>query len=258
MKPAASSTVNTPIDPDPRTWLTDERCELLLRLTSSARPLLIQAGLWRATLSYWVREQVSLEVCWDSEDEKRKLDELEADWNAKPSRNHQNLERDALRAKLRVAPAALMWSQRQWGHRLESVFLQCKNQLDRSSCRLIRLRSKPLATELYHRIKAGETTFEVAARDYGEGPERNQNGLIPLQPLGSMPFGLAPVLEHLEPGKVSQPLHLGKGFCLVELVESQKSQLDETTGEALLGEQLRLWIDSVVDLAEATLGWSKA
>ncbi len=258
MKPADPTYVNTPIDPDPNAWLTEERCKQLLRLTSSARPLLIQAGLWRATLTYWVREQVSLEVRWDSEDEQQKLDELEAEWNSKSPKNPQNFERDVLRAKLRVTPAALIWCQKQWGHRLESLFLQCKSQLDRSSCRLIRLRSKPLATELYHRIKAGETTFEVAARDYGEGPERNQNGLIPLQPLGSMPFGLAPVLEHLKPGQISQALRLGKGFCLVELVESQKSQLDEATSEALLGEQLRLWIDSVVDIAEATLGWSEA
>ena len=69
-------------------------------------------------------------------------------------------------------------------------------------------------------------------------------------------FGLAPVLEHLKPGKMSQPMRLGKGFCLVELIELQLSQLDEVTGDALLADQLRLWIDNVVNEMEATLRWS--
>ena len=48
----------------------------------------------------------------------------------------------------------------------------------------------------------------------------------------------------------------GKGFCLVELIEIKISQLDEYTREALLADQLRLWIDSVVDEVETTLRWS--
>ena len=75
-----------------------------------------------------------------------------------------------------------------------------------------------MASELYFRIKAGETSFAKAAFDFSEGPERNHGGLIPLQPLKSMPFGLAPLLQNLEEGKISQPMRLGKGYCLVELV----------------------------------------
>ena len=107
-----------------------------------------------------------------------------------------------LRAKLRVGPAAARWCKEQWGHRLDSLFLQTKNQLDRASCRLIRLRNKSLATELYHRIKAKEVSFAEAAREFGEGPEKHKDGLITLRPLGSMPFGLAPVLDSPKPGTI--------------------------------------------------------
>lgn len=253
MKPNTHLSLNAPTEPDPRAWLTEERLEQLMQLLTSARRLLLQSGLWRATLSYWVREQVSLEACWDSQDEQQQLEELERQWRAQTPSWRQSLDPDVLRAKLRVAPAAARWSRQQWGHRLDSLFLQSKSQLDRASCRLIRLSSKPLATELYHRIKAGETSFDAAARDFGEGPERHQGGLIAMQPLGSMPYGLSPVLEHLKPGQISQPMRLGKGFCLVELIEFQISQLNESTSDALLAEQLRLWIDSVVDLLEADL-----
>ena len=255
MEPRSRFSLNTPADPDPRTWLTEERRDQLVRQTASARPLLLQAGLWDATLGYWVREQASLEYCWDPEDEQRCLNELEEQWNADSGSDSRNLDPDILRAKLRVSPAAARWCKEQWGHRLDSLFLQTKNQLDRASCRLIRLRNKSLATELYHRIKAKEVSFAEVARDFGEGPERHKDGLITLRPLGSMPFGIEAVLTHLSPGQLSQPLRLGKGFCLVELIEFQNSKLDEATGEALLAEQMRLWIDSVVKEAETTLRW---
>ena len=196
-------------------WVTQERLEELNRITAPARRLLLQAGLWRATLVYWVREQASLEANWDSQKEEQKLDELEKQWREATPSDQQKLEAGLLRAKLRVGPAAACWSREQWGHRLDSLFLESKSKLDRASCGLIRLRSKPLATEIYYRIKGKETTFEMAAREFGEGPERQRDGLISLQPIGTMPFGLEPVLKHLKPGEISQPMRLGKGFCLV-------------------------------------------
>ena len=60
----------------------------------------------------------------------------------------------------------------------------------------------------------------------------------------------------MKPGKVSQPLRLGKSYCLVELVEFQPSKLDEATKKILLGEQLRLWIDSVVDVLVDEVSWT--
>ena len=253
MKTILSLSALTPTEPDPRTWLTDERRQQLTAKIRSARPLLLQAGLWRATLCYWVREQASLEANWDYEEEQTYLDKLELKWKEKDQGNSSSLDPCLLRAKLRVGPAANRWSREQWGHRLDFLYLQAKSQLDRASCRVIRLSSKTLASELYHRIKAGETSFDAAAREFGEGPEKEKGGLISMMPLGSMPFGLAPVLEHLKPGKVSQPMRLGKGFCLVELIELRVSQLDQATGDLLLADQLRGWIDSVVDVLEADL-----
>ena len=168
----------------------------------------------------------------------------------------QGLDTTTLRAKLQLK--RLPCGAEQWAHRLDSLFLKSKSQLDRASCRLIRVSNKHLANELYHRIKAGETSFESAARDFGEGAERHQGGLIPMQPLGMMPFGLAPVLEHLVPGQSNQPMRLGDGFCLVELLDFQVSQLNEATAEELLAVQLKLWVNSVVDVLEADLSLSRA
>ena len=80
---------------------------------------------------------------------------------------------------------------------------------------------------VYHRVLAKETSFEDAARQFGEGPERLQGGLIPMQPLLSMPFGLGVVLERLRIGEISTPLRLGKVFCLVELLKFTPCKLEE-------------------------------
>jgi len=152
-----------------------------------------------------------------------------------------------VRAKLRVAPALARWSRQQWGHRVESLYLKRKALLDRASCRLLRLSDKNLALELYHRIKAGETSFERAARDFGQGPESQVGGLIPLQPLENMPYGLAPLMTRLEKGRLSMPLRLASGFCLVQLESFQPAQLNAETEDLLLAEQLRVWIEAVVD-----------
>lgn len=240
------------------TWLTEERRQLLVKSTAATRPLLVQAGLWRATLSYWVRWQASLEANWSEEEETEAMERAIQQWQNKHQESSSPttaLNQPALRAKLRVAPAVAHWSRAQWGHRLESVYLKVKSDLDQASCRLLRISDKAMASELYYRVKAGETTFEKAAYDFGEGPERWQGGLIPLQTLRTLPYGLAPLLERLEPGRISSPLRLGKVFCLVELVELRMSQLDEQTETTLLAEQLRLWIDSVVDVLEADLLW---
>ena len=110
-----SPVLERPDRASPCAWLTEERREQLMEITSSVRPLLLQAGLWRATLVYWVREQVSLEVCWDPQEEQKILDELEEQWlnNAPP--DSPAFDRSSLRAKLRVKPASARWSRQQWG-----------------------------------------------------------------------------------------------------------------------------------------------
>lgn len=258
MDPTMPSPTSVPTEPNPYSWLTDERRQQLIKDMSSSRPLLQQAGMWRAFLGYWVRWQASLEAKWPKDEEEICLDRLTKKWNEANRDSQKRVGKISdvlLREKLRVSPGVKWWSREQWGHRLDSLYLQSKHQLDKASCRFLRVREKRMASELYFRIKAGETSFAKAAFDFSEGPERNHGGLIPLQPLKSMPFGLAPLLQNLEEGKISQPMRLGKGYCLVELVEFHSSQLDETTEDQLLAEQLRVWIDSVVDVLEADLMW---
>jgi len=241
-------TLRPPLEPDPERWLTDDRRRQLFQQFEPVAPLLRRSGLWRAVLGYWVRWQASLDANWTPPEEEACIIQLVDQWMETNSLDDACLTSIELQAKLRVSPAAARWSRQQWGHRLDSLYLESKSKLDMASCRLLRIKDKNLALELYHRIKADETTFENAARDFGQGPERLQGGLIPLQSLEQMPYGLAPLLARLKVGQLSMPLRLDPGYCLVQLERFKPSQLDEGAEERLLAEQLRLWIDSVVDV----------
>ena len=253
-----TSPTTTPTDPEAKAWLTEARRSQIMSMVGGSRTLLQQAGLWRATLGYWVRWQASLEAKWPKEEEEKYVNKLLQKWhesNKESKTGIGKLGENVLREKIRVSPAVEVWSRDQWGHRLDSLFLQRKDQLDQASCRLLRIKEKRIASELYYRIKNSETSFAKAAYDFSEGPERENGGLIPLRSLETMPFGLAPLLQHLEPNKVSQPMRLAKGYCLVELLEYRPSRLNKKIETVLLAEQLRLWIDSVVDVLEADLQW---
>ena len=80
MNSSGISSFKAPSDPDPNIWLTPDRRELILEQVAHSRSLLQQAGLWRATLGYWVRWQASLEANWAAQDEAECVTKLMEEW----------------------------------------------------------------------------------------------------------------------------------------------------------------------------------
>ena len=111
--------------------------------------------------------------------------------------NFSSLDETTLRNKLRVVPAVAYWSKEQWEHQLDSLYLKVKNELDKAACRLIRIKNKSMANELYFRIKANETSLKrhhaYMVRD--RTGKRRSHRIIE-----SMPR-LAPLLQQPERGK---------------------------------------------------------
>ena len=70
------------MEPEPKHWLTQERRAKVVSQFESSRTLLQQAGLWRATLGYWVRWQASLEVSLyeDKQKEEKYLSDMANKW----------------------------------------------------------------------------------------------------------------------------------------------------------------------------------
>ncbi|MCP9891979.1 peptidylprolyl isomerase [Cyanobium sp. Aljojuca 7D2] len=216
---------SSPLDPRPVAWLVPERLQRLRQQLAPAAPLLGSACLLKPALNHWVRLELAQEVL---------------------GAPLEQAAQEQAELKQLVGESCLRWADQQWRPRLKSLYLERKAMLDRASCRLLRLSNKHLALEIYHRIRAGEASFESLATLHGEGPERLQGGLLPLQPMGSMPLGLPVVLQRLHPGELTMPQRLGAGFALVQLEQLQPACLDAATEQQLLSQELDSWVAAVV------------
>jgi len=239
--------LSVPTDPDPQEWLTVERMTLLHNQISTSSNILRLSGLIPSILAYWVRLQVSLEIETLPQQYEDVLQQRLSRWHEQHSLDRMYITEEELRLKLRVPIAASLWCRSQWGHMLENVYLEQKSNLDQCSCRVLRHNDKDLITEIYHRIKAGETSFDAAAREFGQGAERTQGGYLPFQPLAKMPLGLGTLLDRLNPGQLSTPLKLKSGYCLVQLEKLKRCQFNGDTQEHLLAMMFERWIESVVE-----------
>ena len=117
------------------------------------------------------------------------------------------------------------------------------------------LSNKEWANELYLRIKENEIDFGEAAREYGEGDERKNDGELQYQQTSKLPYGLGELVKRIKVGHVTKPLRMNKWFCIIELMEYEKSVLDDRTKEELLAGQLRLWVAAVVKQIENDIEW---
>jgi parvulin-like peptidyl-prolyl isomerase len=240
-------------DPTPEEWLTPERLRLLDEQLGPARSSLAIAGLLPKAVERWLRQQLAADAPWSADERLAAIETRREAWLASHNPLAQGLLDEEVTTKLAVAPGCLCWAEALWGHRVETLFLERKEQLDRASCRLLRVADKGLALELYHRIKAGEESFAALAFRYGEGPEQQQGGLIPLQPLAAMPMGLGGVLTKLEPGELLPPTRLGEQVALVQLETFQPASLDASSRQLLLGSELNRWLASAGGLVLAHL-----
>lgn len=243
-----------PNDPVPEQWCSPERIGRLSRELGAATNLLAISGLLAKAVEYWVRLELVGELDPEELPGGEDLARLAQKWRERRGADVLLLTDALLHRKLQVAPGCRRWARRQWGHRLQSLFLERKQELDRASCRLLRVADKHLCQELYHRIKAGETSFEEVARKFGEGPEREQGGLIPLQPMARLPLNLGAVLPRLKEGGLTPPQRLGEQFALVQLVSREPASLDASSEESLLATELENWMAVVVSHLMAQLG----
>ena len=103
----------------------------------------------------------------------------------------------------------LKWAFNEWGHRLESLYLERKSGLDQLSCSLIRVSDPFLASEIYHRLRSDSIPFDQLSWQFGEGPERKNSGFFPLMRASQLPEGFMPLIKKLNEGDVLKPHRIG-------------------------------------------------
>ena len=135
------------------------------------------------------------------------------------------------------------FKQEQWGHQLESYFLERKLAFEKAIFSLIRVKSPGVAIELYHRLQEGENSFAELAKLYSLGEEANKNGLVGLVKLIDLHHVLAQMLHRSLPGQLLPPRQIEDHWVIVRLVQYFPARLDRAMRERLLNELCDRWLE---------------
>ena len=158
------------------------------------------------------------------------------EWRSHYSLSQTEVEKLATRS-LRIEKL----KQAMWGHKLQSYFLERKDDLDQVIYSLLRTQDQDLAQELYFRIHEREQPFAELARQYSEGTETETGGLLGRVELGTLHLKLATLLRTLPSGQV-ETLVLGNWYMLVRLEKRIPALLDEAMRQRLLQEKFEAWL----------------
>lgn len=145
------------------------------------------------------------------------------------------------------------FKQQQWGHQLESYFLDRKLALEKADFSLIRVQSEGIARELYHRLQEGENTFAELARRYSLGKEAQNDGLVEAVKLIDLHYLLAQMLHRSQPGQLQPPKQIEDNWVIVRLEKYLPARLDNAMRTKLLHELCDRWLDrqvAQIDLQE--------
>jgi len=141
------------------------------------------------------------------------------------------------------------WCLQHFDPQLSSYYLKRKPQLDQVSYSLLRVSQRPLANELYLRIKERESSFEDVAGQYSEGPERASGGRLGPVPLHQPHPVLARLLQVSSPGQLWPPKQLESWWIVVRMDHLHATELTDETAQQLaleLGEQ---HLEQILDLS---------
>ena len=246
------------LDPAADVWFTEERKSRLRRILGPASPILLLSGHYRSVFDYWIRSELSEEACsnpaiWPADERQQTLDAVKASWKEQHPNGHSYLTDEQIDLKLTINPGSQQWARYQWGHRIETLYLESKDQLDAVSFWMLRLKDKDLASEIYYSLCAKECGFENVVRKYGLPEDQSRNGYWTNVPKGQLPEGLPDVLSKLQKGQLSSPVRVGKQVALIQLEENIPSRLDHSMEKKLLMLELGRWIDQMIPAVVAQL-----
>ncbi|GAB4386727.1 MAG: hypothetical protein Kow00121_53880 [Elainellaceae cyanobacterium] len=134
------------------------------------------------------------------------------------------------------------FKQAEWGMKLESHYLQRKNQLDQVIYSLIRTKDAGKAQELYFRLQENEQSFAELAEQYSEGGEAKSGGRLGPVELTVPHPQLAQLLLISRPGQLWVPKRIDDWFIIVRLEERISAQFTEALQQRLLQELFEQWL----------------
>ena len=139
----------------------------------------------------------------------------------------QGLLEDDLRWQLELPLRVQLAARERFLDQAEKRFLERKQALDQVTYSLIRVQDAFLARELYLQVMNGESDFSELAVRYGEGPEKENRGIVGPKPLIQAHPQLRERLRSSRPGELLEPFSIEPWWLLVRLEESRPATFSD-------------------------------
>jgi|TARA_X000000950_G_C13610532_1_gene535148 hypothetical protein len=139
---------------------------------------------------------------------------------------------------------------KEWfGAKVEKEYFERRDSMERVTFKLIRNEDKGIILEAYQRLAEGEEDWAQISNRWGIDPEKKFDGKYKQMRVNKLNHDLVNALKRNDPGKISQPIRLGKYFGIVQLDEWMSVELNETMREKIEGDLYNEWIDEQANRA---------
>ncbi len=136
-----------------------------------------------------------------------------------------------------------------FGSKVEKVYFERRDLMERVTFKLVRNEDKGIILEAYQRLVEGEEDWAQISNRWGINPEKKFDGKYKQMQVHKLNRDLINALKRNNPGKISQPIRLGKYFGIVQLDEWMSVELNETMREKIEGDLYNEWIDEQANRA---------
>ena len=181
------------IKPSVDDWFNLERQEDLISSFSTLHSTLCIYGNIDECLIAWIKLEVVNELMNHSSFESMNREDQDL-LNLLVTKEHMPESSSGIYSDLIEAcdKSIQIWCDIYWQNKIDALFLRFKDKLDRVSCYFMRVERKEIATEIFHRLRSEEQTFDQLGLIYGLGKERFKGSYFESECLSSLPKKLIP------------------------------------------------------------------
>ena len=230
--------MNTILQIDDQTISSEQVLPLLARyqmLPQLAREIIIDQAIASVECSSEEKEKALTQFF--EQNQLATVEQVEA-WLKQRDMSKSQLEYQAVR-NFKIEK----FKEENWGNKVESYFLQQKENLDRVVYSLLRTTDAGVVRELYFRIQDEGESFAELARQYSQGSENQTGGLIGPVPLSAQPEKVIKMLKASQPGQLCSPTQIKEWHVIIRLEKLLPAQLDAQMRQRLLNDLFGGWLE---------------
>lgn len=232
--------------------LVHQASQILHLISSSGLELLRSQGMLlrcaESVLLSLIRERTKL-----SEDEQKRC--ISDYLQSKAIKNQEDLisylkenyvSEEEMISIAKTKPCLEHFAASHFSQQVEKEFLDKKEALDQIQYSLIRVEDQDLCNEIYHQITEDNVSFRELSNQYGEGPERNNSGVIGPIPINKAHPELAYHLRTSSVNTVSRPFKVDKWWLVARVDAVKPAILDKQTTSLIQRDLASRWIRAIL------------